>query len=93
MDFFYSLVCQLFCSKCGVLEYGIREKKDGSNIKEVVVVGGDASWLWGWGSFAIVGFFYKFHHHHTNTFVTRRRRRRRSNNFDDHQNFSKNTSF
>jgi hypothetical protein len=72
------------------LEYGIREKKDGSNIKEVVIVGGDVSWLWGWGSFAIVGFFYKFHHHHTNTSVIRRRR---SNNFDDHQNFSKNTSF
>ncbi len=33
MDFFDSMVYQLFCSKCGVLEYGIRGKKDGSNIK------------------------------------------------------------
>jgi hypothetical protein len=40
------------------------------------VVGGDVSWLRGWGSFAIVGFFYEFHHHHTSASMTRRRRKK-----------------
>jgi hypothetical protein len=60
--------------------------------KKCVVVGGDVSWLRGWGSLAIVRFFYKFHHHHTSASMTRKENNN-NNNFDDHQNFSKNTSF